>query len=73
MEPEKDKEITIGTAEAAAKFFKDPRSHGAPKEYTTQVTAVMSRPVASRAPYIFFFLYIFNTSTFLSYIMLLLS
>lgn len=42
MEPEKEKEIVIGAAEAAAKFFRDPRSHGAPKEYTTQVTAVIS-------------------------------
>jgi hypothetical protein len=50
LEAEKEKEIVIGAAEAAAKFFRDPRSHGAPKEYTTQVTAV-----TSRAPVIFFF------------------
>jgi hypothetical protein len=50
LETEKEKKIVIGAAEAAAKFFRDPRSHGAPKEYTTQVTAV-----TSLAPVIFFF------------------
>lgn len=40
---ESEVDISIGTAEAAAKFFKDPRSHGAPKEYTAQATAVLSR------------------------------
>jgi hypothetical protein len=70
MEPEKEKEIVIGAAEAAAKFFRDPRSHGAPKEYTTQVTAVISL-LSNTAPCIIYFcknvsslLYIFDLSFF---------
>jgi hypothetical protein len=60
MEPDKEKEIVIGAAEAAAKFFRDPRSHGAPKEYTTQVTAVMSRTSVIFLILSFFFLILFS-------------
>ena len=34
------KRLTPGAAEAEFNFFKDPRSHGAPKGYTLHPTAV---------------------------------
>ena len=34
------KRQTLGTAEAEFNFFKDPRSHGAPKGYTLHSTEV---------------------------------
>lgn len=34
------KRLTLGAAEAEFNFFKDPRSHGAPKGYTLHSTEV---------------------------------